>query len=173
MKKAGILLLLFGIVFSISRVVMRVSINFEYANKIGCNWDLSERASTIKQKSEYMDKFVKALEKCNLDGINDAIFYPTPESDFSENLKAVKSLQQRLLDISSMDENSLAYQTALQQITAQEQGEAHQMTSTLWECWEQKYYYTYWNGLVVTGFILLQFLLIVMGFTIAFDMWNI
>lgn len=163
MKTFGVILILFGSLFAISRGALRIYVWYEYQNTIACNWDLSERASTLAQKSEYMNKFVGALEKCNLDGTNSALFLQTPESDFTQNMKALKSLQQRLSDISGMDENSFAYQTALQQITAQEQGEAHEMLSHLQNCWERQNYYTVWNWLYFVGLLLLQFLCIIIG----------
>ena len=163
MKATGIILLVVGIVFAISRGIFRIYVHYEYKNEIGCNWDLSDRASTIAQKSEYLDKFVLALEKCKLDGTHDALFFPNDENDFTQNMKALKSLQKRLRDISTMDENSFAYQTAMQQITAQEQGEAHNLLDTLYGCWQKEYHYSVWNNLMVIGFLILQALMIIAG----------
>lgn len=163
MKTFAVFLILFGSLFAISRGILRIYVSYEYTNEIGCNWDLSERASTIAQKSEYMTKFMKALEAAKLDGVNSNLIMETPESDFTQNMKALKSLQQRLIDISGMDENSFAYQTALQQITAQEQGEAHDMLDNLKECWKRQSHYTIWNELIGIGFLILQFICIVIG----------
>lgn len=152
-----------GIAFFTVRIGNRISIYYEYQAKIGNYLDLSKRASTISQKSEYINKFVSALEKEELEGINDALFYPTGENSFDENFKALKSLQIRLKDIDSMDENSFAYQTAIHQITEQEQGMAESLKYIINNCWQKKYHYTYWNNLIGISFLIVQFLLVMIG----------
>lgn len=168
-KSIGIILLVGGIVFAISRGIFHVYVHYQYVNEIGSNWDLSDRASTITQKSEYLNKFVTALEKYKLDGLHNALFYPNDENDFTQNMKALKSLQKRLQDISMMDENSFAYQTAMQQITAQEQGEADEMLDNLRGCWVKQNYYTSWNFLIITGFLILQILMIGIGLGMVYE----
>lgn len=166
MKTTGILLIVFGSIFAIGRGILRVYVNYEYANKIECNWDLADRASTLAQKAEYIDKFVKALEDCKLEGTNSALFLETPETDFNENMKALKSLQSRLIQISNMSETDFAYQTALQQITAQEQGEAHEMLHHLEDCWQRQNHPTIWNWLLAVVFFIIQALMIILGVAI-------
>lgn len=168
-KTIGTILLIGGLVFAISRGIFHWNVNRTYKSEIGSYWDLSDRASTIVQKSEYLNKFVEALEKCKLDGVHDALFYPNDENDFTQNMKALKSLQKRLQDISTMDENSFAYQTAMQQITAQEQGEAHGLLDNLYGCWEKQNYYTAWNGWICLGFLILQILMVGIGWVIVFE----
>lgn len=57
---------------------------------------------------------------------------------------ALKSLQGRMHQIQGMDEQSFAYQTAMQQITAQEQGEATHLTDTFKGIWfRQKHLFLY------------------------------
>lgn len=155
-KSAALLLIGLGLLIAGPRLLFRTYADFEYTNTVESNWDLSVRASTLVQKSEYMDKFVSALEKCNLQGTNSSLFLQTPETDFNENFKALKSLQKRLKDISGMNENDFAYQSALQQITAQEQGEAQAMLGHMESCWLKQNYYTLWNWMVVTFFVLLE-----------------
>lgn len=167
MKLFGALLLTAGILFATARGIFHTYVHYDYKNKIGSYWDLADRASTISQKSEYINKFVEALEAEKLYGVHNALFFPNDENSFSENMKALKSLQQRLITISSLDENSFAYQTAMQQITAQEQGEANQLTKNLRGCWEKENYYTAWNILFVIGFLLLQIIMVGLGFMLV------
>lgn len=162
-KSFAIFLLVLGLLIAVPRGITRVIMTYEYTNKVECNWDLSVRASTIAQKSEYMDKFVSAIEKCNLEGTNSSLLLQTPETDFNENFKALKSLQKRLKDISGLDENSFAYQTALQQITAQEQGEAGAMLRHIQSCWNRQNYYSFWNWIYVVGFVLLEGIPMIVG----------
>jgi predicted negative regulator of RcsB-dependent stress response len=159
----AVLLIITGSLFAIGRLAFHIYCSYQYKNEIQNLWTLSDRASTITQKSEYMNKFVDALEKQNLHGVNSALFLPTPENDFDENFKAVKSLQKRLTDISGMDENSFAYQTALQQITAQEQGEAKGMLDEFASCWDKVNHYTDWNWLLCLFFLVLQIGMIITG----------
>ncbi|PIZ50423.1 hypothetical protein COY27_07110 [Candidatus Woesearchaeota archaeon CG_4_10_14_0_2_um_filter_33_13] len=166
MKKIGIILVVVGLLFAILRGIFHFYVNYQYENEIQSYWEMSDRASTISQKSEYLDKFVLALSKQNLDGTHDAIFYHTAKNSFTENMKALKSLQRRLHQITTMDENSFAYQTAIQQITEQEQGEALEMLHVFVRCWEKENHYTTWNIFVVFGFFIIQFLMIVFGIAI-------
>ncbi len=169
MRTLGIIMIIFGSLFAITRGCMNVYSGYEYDKTIGSNWDLADRASTLAQKSEYVNKFVIALDSCKLDGINNSIFLATPDRGFSENMRALKSLQNRLIQISCMSESDFAYQTALQQITAQEQGEAHELTRNLYGCWQKVNHYTLWNDLISLSFLLLQFIIIVVGGALTFN----
>lgn len=166
-KTIGIIVLIAGILFAISRGAYHFYVSYQYENEIQSYWEMADRASTIAQKSEYVDKFITALDQQNLDGTHDALFYHTAKNSFTENMKALKSLQERLHKISTMDENSFAYQTAIQQITEQEQGEALNMLYVLFGCWEKENYYTTWNIFICFGFLTLQIIMIIFGSIIA------
>jgi hypothetical protein len=168
-KTIGVIVLIGSIVFAVSRGLFHVYVHKTYMNEIGSNWELSERASTIAQKSEYLNKFVSALEKCKLDGVHNALFYPNDANDFTQNMKALKSLQKRLQDISVMDENSFAYQTAIQQITSQEQGEAKELLDNLESCWQKQNYYTSWNHLIIISLLIAQILLALVGYALIVE----
>jgi len=167
--KTGMILLLIGFGFAIGRMSFHVSVYYEYEAKIGCYWDLADKASTLSQKSKYIDSFVNALDSSNLFGINDALFFPTPSNSFDSNFEALKSLQKRLHDIDGIDENSFAYQAAIQQITSQEQGEALNMLEVIRSCWVKKNYYTSWNFIYVIIFTIIQGTLIIIGFALLDD----
>ena len=65
-----------------------------------------------------------------------------------------------------MDVESFAYQTAIQQITQQEQGEADNVIGNLSGCWEKEYYYFYWNVIFVVFMLILQFILLCIGWVL-------
>jgi len=139
-------LILAGIILGVAET----RISYLYSNAIGSYWALSEKASTLQQKSTYLDKYVAGLESAELAPHN-AIIYPTPNNSVEQNLVALKSLQGRMHQIQGMDEQSFAYQTAIQQITAQEQGEAHQLTETFEGAWLLANHPIFWgwiNGLI-------------------------
>lgn len=165
----GVALIILGILFALGRGGYKLIVHYEYQREIFNNWTLADRASTISQKSEYIDKFVRALEDQNLSGINNAVFFPTPANNFDENFKALLSLRNRLDTISTMKENSFEYQTAMQQITSQEQGEAEPMLDQIKCCWYKKYHYTLWNPLITISFFLIQFGMVLVGWLIADD----
>jgi hypothetical protein len=73
----------------------------------------------------------------------------TPDNSFETNYEAVISLRDRLQDISKMNETDFAYQTAIQQITAQEQGEAQQLLTELHGCYILQSYPYLWNWYTV------------------------
>ncbi len=162
-KHIGIILIIAYVAIATVRLVNHIRFRYEYSNEIGSYWDLSEKAATIKLKSEYMDKYVAALEKSGLQGMNEALFYPTPTSDFNQNFITLKSLQQRLIDIDTMDIQSFAYQTAIQQITDQEQGQGDEMIGVFKGCWLKAHHYTYWHGLFVLIAVIIEALILIVG----------
>lgn len=97
--------------------------DYEYQNKIEYAWNLADKSSTLSEKSKYIEEFVTNIKKEKF-AANNAVLFKTKDNSFVYNLLAVESLNKRLKEISKMDETSFAYQTAIQQITAQEQGEA-------------------------------------------------
>ena len=76
--------------------VININANWHYQNDYLNNWSLADKASTIAQKSEYVDKFVGALEKSGLQGTNANLIWQTQNSSFDQNFIALKSLQTRL-----------------------------------------------------------------------------
>lgn len=125
----------------------------------------------MKKKAEYIDKFVNALNNSDFKNKYNAISLCTDNNSFNYNFESLKSLQQRLHEISNMDIKSFEYQTAIQQITAQEQGEAKEMLSVFQGIWWKEHHLLLWDwigvtyvtliiiGLLITGLISLSFLL--------------
>jgi hypothetical protein len=157
-KIVGSILLSISIILGIVLLIIDITASWHYENDYLNYWQLADKASTIAQKSEYIDKFVSALEKSGLQGTNANLIWQTRNSSFNYNFEALKSLQQRLEDIKTMDINSFAYQTAIQQITAQEQGEAEDMLNVFRSCWQRVHYpylWNLWGFLVFSGVILI------------------
>lgn len=125
---------------------------------------MADKSSTIKGKLENLEKFSDKLKSYHLEGLNSKYIYPNLTSDFNNNLKAFSTLVSRLKDISTMDENSFAYQTAMHQITEQEQGQAGEMISVFSDCYTRKYHESLLNPLTIFIFVMIQFLLIAFGF---------
>jgi hypothetical protein len=119
--------------------------NYEYSKSIESYWSLADKASTIPQKSTYIDKFVAALEASSLQGQHNAVVLDTPDNSFDSNLEALKTLQTRLHEIAGMDVTSFQYQTAIQQITGQEQGEAHHLLGIFEGCWWKVHHFFLWG----------------------------
>jgi hypothetical protein len=129
-------------------------------------WSLADKASTIVKKSEYIDKFVTALEQEKYQGKYNAIVLTTPDNSYDYNFDVLKSFQNRLHEIQGMDITSFAYQTAIQQITAQEQGEAHAMINVFTGIWWKSNHFLLWNW--VCG---VQVTLLIIGFIIGGIKW--
>lgn len=145
-------------------LVRGVSVDNEYTNKIENHWTLADRASTIEAKREHIKRFVDAIENSNIQDEHDAIFFKNPENSAFHNLEAVKSLAQRLDQIKDMNPSSFEYQTAIQQITAQEQGEAKNMLTVLENCWMKKYHWFYWKmGMIIVGVLIALIALVGIG----------
>jgi hypothetical protein len=136
--------------------------DYDYSRSIASYWNLSDKASTLQQKSAYLDQFCAALEQAGLDE-NNALFLKTPDNSTVQNFIALRSLQHRMHEIMGMDPTSFAYQTAIQQITAQEQGEAKAMLDEFEGAWYKAHHFLLWDwiGCCYSGFIVV--LLIVCG----------
>jgi len=160
-------MVLSGVLLFVFLIWQGVIGHYRYDQTIYSNWSLADRASTISQKSEYINKFVSALRDSGLQGRHNALFLSTGKNSFDENFKALASLQERLNSIKSMDENSFAYQSAIQQITEQEQGQADDMLAVFSGCWWQANYYYLWNFFIIYGLIILGIILI--GFGVALE----
>lgn len=145
MKGLGWCLLMVGIFCLVIDIIMGVSYSYHYDREIGSYWELADKSSTLQAKSDYMNKFVEAIEK-NID-IEDynAVFLKTPTNSVKKNLDALKTLQTRLKEIQKIDITSFAYQQAIQQITAQEQGEAKDMISVFEDVYAKNHYPLVWD----------------------------
>lgn len=162
-KIIGWLLVLLGVIFTGVLIFNFVWANYQYSSTIESNWNLADKASTISQKSDYIDKFVLALQNSGLQGQNDALIFFTPNNSFDQNFQAIQSLQSRLHEIKTMDESSFAYQTAIQQITAQEQGQADDMLAVFSGSWYKVHHYLLWNPWIVLGWIIIIIGTIIFG----------
>lgn len=69
----------------------------------------------------------------------------TSDNNFSTNVIVLGTLVDRLKEIQGMNPNSFEYNTAIQQITAQEQGEAHRMLLVFEHCWDMASYPIMWG----------------------------
>ena len=124
--------------------------SYEYERTIGSYWSLSVKASALDAKADYLDKFVAAIDSAKLSG-HDALLFPTPDNDVGQNIAALKTLQTRMREIRKMDVTGFAYQQAISQITAQEQGEAKEMLDVIEGRWwlDHHPYNWDWIGLVI------------------------
>jgi hypothetical protein len=159
-KQIGILLVLISIFFIGVDIYKGAIGSYRYNKEYECYWNLADKASTISKKAEGIDKFVSALENSGFQGKYNAIFLQTPDNSFDYNFEALKSLQLRMHEIEKMDVTSFQYQTAIQQITEQEQGQAREMLSEFKGIWWKEYHPLLWNWICFIQVVLLLGLLI-------------
>ena len=160
----GIILILVGLSVITGQIVRAVSLGYHYKKEITYHWSLANKNSTILAKEQHIARFVSAIESNrNKFADHNAIWLKTPDNCFSNNLVALKILAKRLHTISKMDESSFAYQTAIQQITKQEQGQAHGILGVFDGCYnlENAPFIWCWIGALVTIFAL--FVIVVGG----------
>ena len=150
MKKQGVVYISIGIIGLIVMIFFAVIGNYQYERDYESYWNLAVKASTIQQKAEYVNKFVDGFKGKGYEGDYNAIFLKTPDNSFDKNLEALESLKTRLDQIQKMNVSSFEYQTAIQQITAQEQGEAQEMLKVFSGIWWKKNYFPLWQW--VAGF---------------------
>jgi hypothetical protein len=165
MKAIGTILLITGIIIICGCIVNNISGRYSYERNFNSFWNLADKSSTLEAKREYIGKFITALSKGNFEGKYNAVFLTTPDNSFDMNFKALNTLYQRLDEIKTMNPSSFEYQTAIQQITAQEQGEAEPMLAVfrgIW--WKENHFFLWdWMGLIT---ILGCIVMIMMGIMI-------
>ena len=133
-----------------------VKSEYEFEKKYSYAWNLAEKSSTIEAKCNYISEFVSLISSNSYDFYPyNAIWLQTRDNNFEYNLKAITTLRDRLNEIKGMDTSSFQYNTAIQQITAQEQGEADSLINVIKECYVlQNYRYVWgWIGALITLFI--------------------
>lgn len=122
--------------------------SYRFEKAYGQLWSLADKSSTITAKQQHIAQFVSALEQGYAKGefsSHDAIWLDTPNNAFTNNLEALKTLSGRLVEIQGMNPSSFEYNTAIQQITAQEQGEANRMIGVFEGCYALKNYPGCWD----------------------------
>ena len=148
-----------------SLIITDTVAHYKYEKNYSQLWELADKSSTIQAKQQYISQFVSALKigKTNdMFADNDAIFLKTPNNSFESNLKAVETLSSRLMEIQNMDPKTFEYNTAIQQITAQEQGEAHKLIEIFYSCYKLSNYFIVW-GWIGGFFITVSVLFTVVG----------
>ena len=167
MRKQGIISISIGALWLVVMIFFATIGNYHYERDYESYWNLAEKASTIQQKAVYMDKFVAGFKGKGFEGDYNAVFFKTPDNSFDKNLEALQSLKTRLDEIQKMNVASFEYQTAIQQITAQEQGEAQAMLDVFSGIWWKNNYLFLWDwvaGLeVIFCIFLIGFGLVRMG----------
>jgi hypothetical protein len=145
MKAVGIFLVVMGITLFGFTIYEAILADYRYDKSIGSYWDLADKASTLDQKAAYIDTLVGAFQQSGLAGTYDAWILKTPNESYDKNIQALNSLRERLGTIKTMDKKSFEYQTAVQQITQQEMGEAQAMLTVLKNCWTKVNYPILWG----------------------------
>lgn len=169
MKKhaIGFILIIIALSLVIIQAIAAIRKNYDWSKNYGSYWSLADKSSSLPAKSNYVAEFIEKLESGDF-AEHDAAVFPTPDNSFKENLNAVKTLLQRLKEIEGMDPQSFQYNTAIQQITAQEQGEAGKMLTVLRGCFVKENYpiiWDWWALLYTLGACAILFIGFVLGFS--------
>ena len=165
MKILGYLLLVGGVLMLALQIRSSILSRYTYEKQFSNLWELADKSSTIPAKQQYITQFLTALKVGETNGVfadYDATWLKTPNNSFTANIKAIQTLSDRLTQIQDMDPASFQYNTAIQQITAQEQGEAHRMLSVFEGCYRRECYPIVW-GWICTVTILLSVLAVIAG----------
>ena len=167
LKKLGEFLIFIGLIAFMIFTIYGVNSNYQYNKYHKSYWELAEKASTIQEKSIQIDKFVASFDTLKYSGCYNAVFLTTESNSFNGNFRALKTLQSRLNEIKTMNPSSFEYQTAIQQITAQEQNGAENMLSEISGIWYKENYLLLWNWIGVT---LISIFIIIFIFGVV--IWN-
>lgn len=160
-KILGIALIVVGTLIIANQILCNVVAKYNYEKSYSNLWELADKSSTIPAKEKYILAFVNALKSGKAIGDfseYDAIWLKTPNNNFDANLAAVETLAQRLKEIQEMSPKTFEYNTAIQQITDQEQDQAHQLMGVLNGCYVLKKYWIAWSwidGILVSAAIMM------------------
>jgi hypothetical protein len=163
-KVVGVLVALSAFVVWGVAIVLSTKANYNYTSKYESKWNLAEKSSTIAAKQQHIAAFVAAIRNNPSDfASHDAIWLQTDDNSFQKNMEALETLKTRLDEISQLNPNSFEYNTAIQQITAQEQGEASAMLNVITNCYYRANYPVLcgWVGMLM--FLMLPGVLILGG----------
>ena len=167
LKKLGEFLIFTGLIAFMIFIICVVNSNYQYNKYHKSYWELAERASTIQENSIQIDKFVASYDTLQFKGKYNAVFLTTESNSFNGNFRALKTLQSRLNQIKTMNPTTFEYQTAIQQITAQEQNGAEDMLSEIYGIWYKENYPLLWDWI---GFTLISMFIIIFIFGVV--IWN-
>ena len=162
------------IVLFLIAIVIRENIraNYEFENKYSYAWSLADKSSTIESKCTYITEFVELINSNKDDfASHNAVWLKTKDNSFDYNLKAITTLKDRLSEIKGMNTSSFEYNTAIQQITAQEQGEAHALINTIKQCYVLQNHIIIWDwmGGTIACLIILLAVVGIIGLFIISD----
>lgn len=171
----ALILLVVSVVFTTRQIRTGIVSGFIYEKDYGQLWELGVKSSTIQAKSQYVDDFYNALSKGKDEGKfaeYNAIWLQQPNNNFSTNLTVLATLSDRLREIKGMNPNSFEYNTAIQQITAQEQGEAVGMLRVFQGCYDLTNYSNVWGWhcLLWDLVLLILWILTIIAIVIALDL---
>lgn len=169
-RTIGAILIVLGLILFVNQVRLEIVSKYAYEKTYGNLWSLADKSSTIPAKQDYINKFVTVLkagkEKGDFSDYN-AMWLKTPDNQFDANLKALETLAGRLKEIQNMDPTSFQYNTAIQQITAQEQGEAHALMGVFSGCYFMASWFLVW-GWVGAVMMIGSIVVFLVGILVAF-----
>lgn len=172
--KIATVLLSTSILLGIYQIKNLIIGNYRFEKDYLQLWELSDKTSTISAKQKYISEFVLSLEngykKGDFSSFN-ALFLKTPNNSFEANLNALKTLSQRLIEIQEMDPKTFEYNTAIQQITAQEQGDAHNLIGVIKGCYFLNNYFIVWNWVGVCLGLIVGFGIFICGMWLLFELY--
>lgn len=115
-----VILSMLFVLYMAAGLVSSVFIGYNFDREIGQWFELSDKASTIDKKLDYLQKFDDAVQKFDLTEGQSTIFFPTKETSLEENYAVLLTLKKRLNETANLSASSQEYQWAIRQITEDE-----------------------------------------------------
>ena len=172
MRTTGVVFILASVVLLGMLVIKSIQADFYFERDYGSQWQLADRASTIKAKRDKLTEFVWRLRHSDEFSDHNAVFLDTDANSFDRNVEVLDTLVKRLDEIQTMPVDSFQYNTAIQQITAQEQGEAHAMMNVFDGCYRLHNYPLAWSWILAWSIVVALVMLTIGVLVILTDMYN-
>lgn len=107
--------------FVVNGAYVSYIVSLQYEREIGQYFDYADSASDAKTKSIYFGQYINALKEHGLDkGTNSVYNKEQPAADLSKKFTVATSLQNRIVELSTLDETDTAYQLGMTQINDNE-----------------------------------------------------
>lgn len=117
----GALFIIIMIIIGANAIITHYLVGMEFERNVEKYFTFADQASDAKQKAEYFNQFIDAVEEHELTEGSVSLFWKEqPHASLSDKYKVAKSLQKRLNELAILNATSEAYQYGMRQVTTQE-----------------------------------------------------
>lgn len=162
MKTLGQSLTFLGIIIILLYIIIGSFQSTKYHSQFQSYYTLSKNATTIEQKAEYFNEFLKEIDLYNFENEHDAIIYKSESNSFNYNHDILKEYKTKLDSLSCLNLGDFDYSTALIEINnVNINSPIHEIKGI----WFKTYHPLLWNWFCTIG-VLISIIILIIGIII-------